>query len=236
MKVVGFLVTFLAAWFALDRLATSPMMPVTAGIALLVAAAVLAAGEILVKAVVAAGIVSLAVVAAYLVAARVLGLDLALRAEWPLVLVGVFLFNGLAEEMVWRGFAFRHLREGRTFRRAVLWSMPLIALTHVPILLANGPLVGVLAMVSAAITCLPLAYLYERGGRTIWAPALVHATVDTWALLQPGYPMTFSIVVLVVSITVPLLAFAFGDRFFGHPADQPMTLRSSTGRPSAIRS
>ena len=37
----------------------------------------------------------------------------------------------------------RRLREGRSFRSAVLWTMPLVAVTHVPILLTMGAAVGV---------------------------------------------------------------------------------------------
>jgi hypothetical protein len=233
MRTIGFLATFLGAWFALDRLVPSPMAPLAALIALTAAVAVLAIGERVVygtapraipaalgfgrpvgRALVAAGVVSVAAIAALVGGAALLSIPLELRSGWPMVLLGVLIFHGLAEETVWRGFAFAHLRPGRTFRRAVLLAMPLIALTHVPIVLSNGPVVGGLAMVSAAVTCLPLAYLWERGGRTIWAPALVHASVDLWQLLTPGFPMQLSLVVLVVSIVVPLLAFAFGDRFF----------------------
>jgi hypothetical protein len=231
---IGFVITFLAGWFTLTQLVTSPPMPGSALLALTVAAAVLAVGEVLVhaaqaadlarsfgfaaparKGLVAAAVVCGAVLAAYAAGAGALGISLTLRPEWPLVLIGVFLFHGPAEELVWRAFAFRHLREGRTFRRAVLLSMPLIAPTHVPIIVTNGPIVGGLALASAAVTCLPLAYLWERGDRTIWGPAMVHATIDLWQLLAPGFPMTFSVVILVVSIVVPLLAFAFRDRFFG---------------------
>jgi membrane protease YdiL (CAAX protease family) len=233
MRTIGFLTTFLVAWFALDRLVPSPMAPIPALVALAAAVAVLAIGERVVyrtaprsipvalgfgrpvgRALVAAGGVSLAAIAALIGGAALLGIPLELRAGWPMALLGVLIFHGLAEETVWRGFAFAHLRSGRTFRQAVLFAMPLIALTHVPIVLSNGPLVGGLAMVSAAVTCLPLAYLWERGGRTIWAPALVHASVDLWQLLTPGFPMQLSLVVLVISIVVPLLAFVFGDRFF----------------------
>jgi membrane protease YdiL (CAAX protease family) len=244
MRTVGFLLTFLGAWFVLDRLVTSPPMPASALVALAGAAAVVAIGERLVyrtpwrdlpiemgfgrptgRALAVGGVVGGLVIAGYVLGAQALGITLELRPEWPLVLVGVLVFHGLAEELVWRGFVFHHLRDGRTFRRAVLASMPLIALTHVPIIVSSGLLVGGLALLTAAITCLPLAYLWERGGRTIWAPALVHGLIGTWQLFERTYPMTFSIVVLVVTLVVPLLALAFRDRFFGRsiaPATAPV--------------
>jgi membrane protease YdiL (CAAX protease family) len=131
------------------------------------------------------------------------------------VLAASLLFHGFAEELVWRGFLFGHLRQSATFGGAVVRSMPLLALTHVPILLMSGVLVGALAVLTAIATCLPLAYLWERGGRTVWAPALLHGLIGTWQLFERTYPVTFSVVLLVAAIGVPLLALMFGDRFFG---------------------
>jgi membrane protease YdiL (CAAX protease family) len=56
------------------------------------------------------------------------GRSATLREGWPLLLVGLLAFNGLAEELAWRAYAFGHLRRGRAFGRAVLLTMPLLAL------------------------------------------------------------------------------------------------------------
>ena len=123
----------------------------------------------------------------------------------------MFAFHGLAEELVWRGYAFRRLREGRTFWAAVWWTMPLIAVTHVPIMATMGPAVGLGALAVAAVTSLPLAYLYETGRRTIWAPAVVHTAIDTFKLvvLPAAAVQTFSLLLIVASLIAPLLVFAF---------------------------
>jgi hypothetical protein len=65
-------------------------------------------------------------------------------------------------------------------------------------------------MAVAVVTSMPLAYLYETGRRTIWAPAVVHTAIDTFKLvLIPAAALpTFSLLIIVVSLTVPLLAFA----------------------------
>lgn len=97
----------------------------------------------------------------------------------------------------------------------MLLSLPLIVATHVPIILSNGAVVGGLALVSAAVTCLPLAYLWERGRGTIWPPAILHGLIFTWQIFERSYPVTFSLVVLIASIVVPLIALVFRDRFFG---------------------
>ena len=90
--------------------------------------------------------------------------------------------------------------------------MPLLALTHVPIVLNSGVLVGIVAMIVAAVTTLPFAYLYELGGRTIWAPALVHAAIDTFRALAvaPADTVVFSLYVSAIALVVPLVAFPLG--------------------------
>jgi membrane protease YdiL (CAAX protease family) len=148
------------------------------------------------------------------------GADVALRSGWPWLLVGIFAFHGVAEELVWRGYAFRRLRSGRSFGRAVAWSMPLLAATHVPVLVSSGPAVGSAAMLVAAVTTVPLAYLFETGRDTVWAPALVHTAIDSFKLVdvesaaQPMYSLTLAAVALVV----PLLGLAVPRRVLA-PAD-----------------
>jgi membrane protease YdiL (CAAX protease family) len=163
---------------------------------------------------VARGMVAAAVVAALVIAYYVLYsalvAPLRLKAGWPWLVIGLFAYHGLAEELAWRGYAFRRLRESRSFGTAVLWTMPLIAITHLPILVTSGPLIGAVAMLVAAVTCLPLAQLWERGGRTIWGAALVHAAIDIFKLVDPptgDAGIQFSLGLSLVSIVVPFLVF-----------------------------
>ncbi|MCW0212002.1 MAG: CPBP family intramembrane metalloprotease [Pseudonocardia sp.] len=140
------------------------------------------------------------------------GVPIPLRPDWPVVLVGMFALHGLAEEMVWRGYVFRLLAQGRTFWRAVGWSMPLIAVTHVPILVASGPAIGIGAMLVAAVTSIPFSRLYVMGGATLWAPALLHAAIDSFKLVVlPAEVMgIYPFLIIGFSIAVPLLVLAFG--------------------------
>jgi membrane protease YdiL (CAAX protease family) len=229
--------TFLVAWLVLDRLVTAPPTTFSSLIALLAATTVLVGAERFisgsswheivsrigvvrpaVRAVVAATLVGGAVVATFVIGAAAFGIDLDLRSNWPAVLIGALLFHGVAEEMVWRGYVYGHFRRTATFKRAVLRSMPLIALTHVPIIAGEGLGVGALAVLTASVTCLPLANLYDRGGRTIWAPAIVHGSIGTWQLFERTFPVQFSLLILVGSIVTPLTAFAFGDGFYSRTA------------------
>lgn len=136
------------------------------------------------------------------------GVAPALRPGWPWLLLGIFASHGLAEELVWRGYAYRRLREGRSFGRAVVLTMPLVAVAHVPVLFGSGLAVGTAALVVAASTSVPLAHLWEMGRRTIWAPALVHTAIDAFKLVQipAGTTVVYSLALAAVSATVPLLA------------------------------
>jgi hypothetical protein len=96
--------------------------------------------------------------------------------------------------------------------------VPLIALTHVPIVVSNGLAVGALATLTAAATCLPFAYLWERGGGTIWAPALLHGLIGSWQLFERTDSDRYSMVVMTASILVPMAVFLFRDRFVLAPA------------------
>jgi hypothetical protein len=142
--------------------------------------------------------------------AFIAGIDLTLRPRWPLLLVTLFAYHGIAEEIAWRGYAFAHLRTGSTFRSAVLRTMPLLALTHVPVLVEGGIAVGLAAIAVAAVTCVPLAHLYELGGRTIWPAALVHAAIDGFKLLEdPGADPRVTGAISIAALLIPLLGLAW---------------------------
>jgi hypothetical protein len=88
--------------------------------------------------------------------------------------------------------------------------MPLQAATHLPVILASGVVVGLAAMLVAAVTTLPLARQFEAGGTTIWAPAIVHAGIDSFKLVDipAEASMTLSLTLAAASLTIPMLAFA----------------------------
>ena len=148
------------------------------------------------------------------------------RTNWPWLLIGIFAFHGVAEELVWRGYAYRRLRAGRSFRAAVAWTMPLIAAAHIPIVVSLGPAVGVGAMLVAAVTAIPLSYLYETGHRSIWPPALVHTAIDTFKLVViPAAALSsFSLLIILISLTVPLLALAVPRRVLTPTLARPRTV------------
>jgi membrane protease YdiL (CAAX protease family) len=166
------------------------------------------------RSLVVSAVVSALVLLVWPVTAWLSGTSIPLRADWPVVLVGILALHGLAEELVWRGYVFRRLAEGRSFRAAVAWSMPLLALTHVPILITSGPAVGVGAMLVAAVTSIPLSRLYVMGGGTLWAPALLHAAIDSFkvVVLPAAALAVYPLLIIGFSLAVPLLVLLVPSR------------------------
>ncbi len=180
------------------------------------------------RALLAAFVVGALVQLVYPLTASITGASITLRPDWPWLLIGIFAFHGLAEELVWRGYAYRRLRVGRSFRAAVLWTMPLVAVAHVPIVITSGPVVGVAALTVAAVTSVPLAYLFDTGRATIWAPAVVHTAIDSFKLvIVPAAALTtFSLLLSAVSIVVPLLVLVVPRKLL-QPSRQPPSNRET---------
>lgn len=161
----------------------------------------------------AAVLISLLMLACYPIIMYYTGAQFALPVAWAGLLLGVFVQNGIAEEMLYRGYLFRHLREQSTFRRAVLLGILLHAAAHIPVIFTAGAAVGLAAVLVAACTALPFAYLFERGRGTVWAPALIHFTADTLMIVTPAdrlaEPGTLAGVLawFVVISVLPYLAF-----------------------------
>jgi membrane protease YdiL (CAAX protease family) len=158
--------------------------------------------------------VSAVVLLVFPLASAVTGSPMRPRPDWVWLLVATLAFNRVAEELVWRGYAFRRLRDGRRFSTAVWLTMPLIAATHVPIAVTSGPLVGLGAMLVAAVTSLPFSYLFETGRHTVWAPAVLHTAVDSFksSIIPAAATTTFSLLLIVVSLFVPLLCLTVPRR------------------------
>lgn len=138
-----------------------------------------------------------------------------LPANWPWTMIGIFAFHGVAEEVLYRGYLFGRLRRGRTFWRAAWLAVLLFALSHIPIIVNLGPLVGGMAVMLAISSSFPFAHLYEQGRNTIWAPALVHGTIDTVIPILAAGSMAGSgqqaaLIWMGISMVLPYLAFLFG--------------------------
>lgn len=121
---------------------------------------------------------SVAMLLYYPAYALVTGTPLALRDDWSMLLPGLFLQAGIAEEVVFRGFLFHHLRGQWPFwRAATLSAIPFVAV-HL-LLFATLDFGVALASVLLSLALLfPLSWLFEVSRGSILAPAIVHFVVQ----------------------------------------------------------
>lgn len=150
------------------------------------------------------------------------------RAAWSiypgtaLLLPGLFAQAGMAEEILFRGYLFGNLRRGRSFGRAALLSMPPFVAVHLW-LFVNLPWPVALAASGLALaTVVPLARLFELGGGTLWAPALLHFVIQATLkiiVVEDGSRTVLPLLWMAACAVLPYLVFVLprpgteGSRF-----------------------
>lgn len=130
------------------------------------------------SALLAAVALSAALLASLPLLATMSGVEPALRGGAGWLALGMFLQGGVAEEVLFRGFMYRHLRQGRTFWRAATLSALPFAAAHVPLLWTLDIPVAVLALAMAIALSFPFAWLFDRANGSIWPGAILHAVVQ----------------------------------------------------------
>jgi membrane protease YdiL (CAAX protease family) len=138
-----------------------------------------------------------------------------LRPGWAWLLPGLFAQAGIAEEVLFRGYLFGHVRRDRSFWRAAMLAMVPFAAAHVLLFFTMPWPLALAALALSVVMSLPLAHLFELGGGTIWAPALLHAVVQgTVKILVVGDASgpSFPLLWIAASALVPMLAFAIHRR------------------------
>ena len=70
--------------------------------------------------------------------------------------------------------------------------------------------IALVSTILAVIISFPLAYLFELGGATIWAPAILHFVIQATVkiLVFPEGAEAFALAWMAASATIPLLVFA----------------------------
>ena len=152
---------------------------------------------------------------------------------WPLLLPGLFAQGGIAEESLFRGFLFGRLREGRSFLQAATLSLVPFAVAHVVLFTRMPWVIALAALLLAIVMTYPLARLYELGGRTIWAPAVVHFVAQSALKVTQssgeGAPM-LPLVWMAACAVLPYAVFLFD------PPRRAMAETTSAGSPPSPRS
>jgi membrane protease YdiL (CAAX protease family) len=111
--------------------------------------------------------------------AAMTGVELALRAGAAWLALGMLAQGGVAEEVLFRGLMYRHLRRTRTFWRAARLSALPFAAAHVPLLWSLDATVALFALAMAIAWSFPLAWLFERAHGSIWPGAILHAVIQS---------------------------------------------------------
>ena len=155
----------------------------------------------------ALSVLLLAVIPGY---AALRGTSLATYPGWIWLLPGLFAQAGVAEEALFRGYLFRRLREGRTFWNAAgLAAVPFILVHLIAFATLPWP-VALAAVLLSTIIAFPLAHLFELGGNTIWAPALLHFTVQgAIKIMEVPGDQTLPLVWMIAAAVIPFGAFLF---------------------------
>src|SRR4029453_17358229 len=114
-----------------------------------------------VRGMVAAGSVAWLLLIVALVFVRARGLAPAFYPGWISLLPGLFAQAGIAEEVLFRGYLFGHIRVGRTFWRAAALSMLPFVAVHLVLFFSMSWPIALASVVLAILISFPMAYLFE---------------------------------------------------------------------------
>lgn len=181
----------------------------------------------------AAGLISIGLLTFFPLYAAVTGTAFVLRSDWLWILAGAIALNGIAEETLFRGYVFGHLRQaGHSFRRAGLISLAIFGAIHLYLFIGNPPVVALLATLLAIAAAFPFAFLYQRAGNVIWAGVILHVSSHAFRLVEipEGQVLTVGSAWILVQFAGVFLVYAFGKTLLKRRtdrADRSMAPRSA---------
>jgi membrane protease YdiL (CAAX protease family) len=153
------------------------------------------------------GVILLAVIPAYALAT---GAQPTMYRGWMWLLPGLFAQGGIAEEVLFRGYLFGNLRRRHAFWRAAMLSAGPFVAAHLLLFATMSWPLALASTLLALVASFPLAHLFEVGGFTIWAPALVHFIMQGAVKVvdMSGAPPSYPLAWVLACALVPWLAFA----------------------------
>jgi membrane protease YdiL (CAAX protease family) len=196
-----------AATLAVERLLFGPRV--------FDAARTLGLGAPRAKALLAVAIIGALLLLVVCLFAKVSGASLSFFPGWISLVPGLFAQAGVAEEILFRGYLFGHLRRGRTFWRAAAISMLPFVGVHLLMFLTMPWPIALAAVLLAVVLSFPLAHLFELGGATIWAPALLHFIIQGTVkvvVVSGAADFSFPLVWMLASALLPWLSLLLARR------------------------
>ncbi|HEX5943698.1 MAG TPA: CPBP family intramembrane glutamic endopeptidase [Anaerolineales bacterium] len=165
------------------------------------------------RALLVAAIIAMIMLAFFPIFSLITDAQITLKSGWLWILLAIVTFNGIGEETLFRGFVFGGLRReaGLSFRQAGFISMIIFAAVHLLLFLGNPFFVGFLGTLIAIASAFPMAYLFERGNNTIWAPVVLHVATHAIRLVDISEPQYLTAVGiwLTMQIGMMFLVYAF---------------------------
>ena len=160
--------------------------------------------------VVVASLLSAGLLAIVPMYATISGMQWSIRPDTIALVPGLFAQAGVAEEVLFRGYLFGHLRKGRSFWRAGILSMVPFVAVHLIMFLQVPWAVALAGLLLSVVIAFPMARLFELGGNTIWPPAILHfvvqGTLKVVDLSGEG-ATSFPLVWVAASAVIPLSVF-----------------------------
>ena len=130
--------------------------------------------------------------------------------DWYLLIPGLFFQAGIAEETLFRGYLFGYIRKKFSFWKAAGTAAIPFILVHLIMFYSLPFAIAFASILLSVIMSFPLARLFEFGGNTIWAPAILHFVVQgtVKVLVASGESaQSFQLFWITVCAVIPLLVF-----------------------------
>lgn len=150
----------------------------------------------------AAAALSAGLIAGLPLMARLTGASLEVRDGVAVLAIGMFAQGGVAEEAIFRGFMYRHLRQTRPFWSAACVAAVPFVMAHIPLFFSLAPAIAALSVGIAVALSFPLAWLFDRARGAIWPGAILHATIQGGIKVLVDDAPAFSDLALVWGMSV----------------------------------
>lgn len=131
--------------------------------------------------------------------------------DWLSLVPGLFFQAGIAEETLFRGYLFGHLRQRHTFWKAATFAAVPFVLVHLILFYTLPWSLAAASILLAIAMSFPLSKLFEMGGDTIWAPAIVHFAAQGAVkvlVISGESAWQFPFFWIAVSALIPLTVYA----------------------------
>jgi len=156
-----------------------------------------------------------------------------LNPDWLPLLLGVILVTGVAEEVIHRAFIFGHLRATRSFLASATISAAIFGVQHTYLLLTIGTVAGMASVGLALALAFPLAFLYERGGSSLGAPAILHTSSNAPMMLFVRPEAAGDVVLLHMAVVLASMYASFALLHWPQPEDSVGTCAWSASHSTA---